>query len=64
MTMTDLNKIRARSFRFRDLDTARRFRDHSSTEVRLLVHGCDGYVWAVLPADAARLQRAGYEVTK
>jgi len=60
----ELNAILSRSFRFRDLDTARRFRDHTATEVRLLVHGCDGYLWAVLPADAARLERAGYEVTK
>lgn len=63
MTKFELHQIRRRSFRFRDINNARNFRDNAATML-MIVHGDDGHFWVTTPADATRLQRAGYEVAK
>jgi hypothetical protein len=48
--------------RFRNLGTARSFAARCSK--MWLVLGDDGEFWAVRPVDAARLERAGYEMVR
>jgi hypothetical protein len=46
--------------RFADRAAAFRYAAHPGTPLRVLL-GDDGRFWAATPADAARLERAGYE---
>jgi hypothetical protein len=46
--------------RFADRAAAFRYAAHPGTPLRVLL-GDDGRYWAATPADAARLERAGYE---
>jgi hypothetical protein len=47
-------------YQFRSLRLARSFADNSQARMRVVM-GDAGVFWVVAPADAARLERAGYE---
>lgn len=51
---------------FRSLELARQCVAHCAKPHWIVMGDCDedgGVFWVVLPADAARLERAGYEMT-
>ena len=58
---TEIERISKEAHRFRDSATAASFHDRCSRPMRM-VHGDDETVWVVMPADAARLDRLGYEI--
>lgn len=56
-----MNLTHSTIYKFVELTNARSFIEHA-TKIMLIVHGDDMRFWVVTPADAARLQRAGYEI--
>jgi hypothetical protein len=53
-------KVMARTYRFRERRHAFGFASHAAKSQRVML-GDDGRYWVVTPADAARLERMGYE---
>ena len=56
-----MNITHSTIFKFVELANARGFVEHA-TKIMLIVMGDDMRFWVVTPADATRLQRAGYEI--
>lgn len=66
MNSQDFEKIIRRAGKFRNLDAARRWAAASNLPTWIVMGDHDGETgvyWTVRPVDAARLERAGYEIT-
>ena len=61
MQMNTQTKTATYTYRFRDVALALSFRDRCLRLMRAVL-GDDERVWVVTPAEAARLERQGYEV--
>ena len=59
-TLTTINGREIRGWAFRNLDNATSFASHATTPQRVML-GDDERFWVVTPADASRLERAGFE---
>ena len=55
--------LRHEPYRFTSLDSARSFAEHCAKPMRVVL-GDNGIAWVVCPSDAARLERAGYELAQ
>ena len=56
-------KLKYQPLEFRSRKLAQSWVDHCTSPTRI-VHGDDGMFWIVCPADAATLERRGYEVLR
>ena len=66
MTRAEFEKIVRRAGTFRNINAARRWAAASSRPTWIVMGDHDGETgvyWTARPVDAARLERAGYEIT-
>jgi len=61
MRMNTETNTKTYTYRFRDVGVALSFQDRCHRPMRAVL-GDDERVWVVTPAEAARLERQGYEV--